>query len=352
MKMANVPPWPENELEYLGHCPVCGSPQRKKLLEALYDRFFNAPGYWTLYYCEECKSGYLDPRPTPEAIGKAYARYSTHDVDNPPNCPQTYLRRLRMSTRNGYLNRRYGYKAEPAVPWGCAVMFLLPPPLRLEWDWYARHLPRPEPGRNRLLDVGCGNGEFLLRAQQAGWEVEGLDFDPKAVALARQRGLRVWCAEYRQAPFSEATFDAITSSQVIEHVHNPSDFVARLSSWLKPGGTIWINTPNFSSLGRRVFDKDWKPLHPPQHLVLLSFEALCQLYKNNGLRARVHRRGFHETHVLAQSLALRHGAQTYEEILALKRKFKRPILGAAFETVAWLWPRMVSDIVVIGHKES
>lgn len=349
--MANVSPWPENELEYLGHCPVCGSRQRTKVFSKLYDRLFNAPGYWTVYCCEACESGYLDPRPTPDNIRKAYARYSTHEIDNTCNGSETFLRRLRMSIRNGYLNRRYGYVGEPAVLWGYAAMFLLPPPLRTEWDWYARHLPPPEPGRNRLLDVGCGSGEFLLRARQAGWVVQGVDFDPKAAAIACQRELEVWCGDYRQAPIHEATFDAITSSQVIEHVHDPSDFVARLSSWLKAEGTLWINTPNFSSLSRRLFGKDWKLLHPPHHLTLLSPKALCRLYKNNGLAPKLHRRGFHETHVLAESLALRHGARTYEEILDLKKKFKRPVKGAALEIIAWFWPRMASDMIVIGRKE-
>lgn len=316
-KMADVSHWPEKELEYLGRCPVCGSSEREKVFEELHDRLFRAPGYWTLYRCEECKSGYLDPRPTSDAIKKVYARYSTHEIDNLCNRPQTFLRRLRVSIRNGYLNRRYSYKLQPAVPWGYAVMFMLPPPLKMEWDWYARHLPRPEPGRNRLLDVGCGNGEFLLRARQAGWIVKGVDLDPKAVALARRRGLEVWCGDYRQTPICEATFDAITSSQVIEHLHDPSDFVARLSSWLKPGGTLWINTPNFCSLGRRMFGKDWKPLHPPQHLTLLSTEALCKLYQDNGLVPQMRRRGFHETHVMGESLALRHGAETRQEILDL-----------------------------------
>lgn len=348
--MTKVSSWPENELEYLGYCPVCGSRRREQLFDGLYDRLYSAPGHWTLYCCVECKSGYLDPRPTQETIRKAYSRYITHHIDNPRNCPQTFFRHLRVSIRNGYLNRRYGYKAEPAVPWGHAVMFMLPPPLRMEWDWYARHLPRPDRRGGRLLDVGCGNGEFLLRARQAGWDVEGVDFDPKAVEISRQRGLQVWCGDYRDAPFHEATFDAITSSQVIEHLHDPSDFVARLSSWLKPGGTLWINTPNFSSLGRRVFGKDWKPLHPPQHLTLLSWEALCKLYQTNGLTPQVRRRGFHETHVLAESLALRHGAETREEILALKREFKRPVQGAILETIAWFWPRLASDIVVIGRK--
>ena len=348
---ASVEQWPESELEHLDRCPVCGARQARKLYEQLYDRLYGAPGYWTLYQCENCVSGYLNPRPTPESIGKAYEHYSTHEISQVEASEQrSGWRRLRVAIRNGYLNRRYGYEAKPSLNWGHAVMFLLPPPLRLEWDAYARHLPRPEPGRNRLLDFGCGNGEFLLRARQAGWEVEGLDFDPKAAAIARSCGLKVWVGDYRRAPFPESSFDAITSHQVIEHVHNPAEFVSRLANWLKPGGTLWIGTPNFASVGRKLFGRDWRHLHPPQHLGMLTSNALLALFADSGLSARTCRRGYHEAHIVSESLALRHGAVSIDEVSAGKSKYRRRSLSLVLELIAWIWPRFGSDMIIIGKK--
>lgn len=344
--------WPDDELEFLGRCPVCGSKRRHMLYEDLHDRLFGAPGCWTLYRCASCASGYLDPRPTQDSIGKAYACYATHDEPDPiqDHAHAPSMKRLRAVIRNSYLNRRYGYRMQPTVPWGFIVMYLLPPPLRMEWDHYARHLPRPKPGHNRLLDVGCGNGEFLLRARQAGWEVAGLDFDPKAAAIAFKHGLDVWVGDFRKAPYRDGSFDAITSHQVIEHVHTPSDFIARLAAWLKPGGTLWLGTPNFASLGRSIFGVDWRHLHPPQHLILLSPKALLGLLHDNGLSARLYRRGFFETHMLAETLALRNGACTFDEVIACKPGYVRPILGGMLDLVAWIWPKLGSDIVAVGRK--
>src|SRR3546814_17287077 len=99
-----------------------------------------------------------------------------------------------MRFRNGYLNTKDVYQMQPASRLGYLAMHLLPPPWRLEWDHYARHLPKPKPGHNKLLDVGCGNGEFLLRARSQGWDVYGIDFDAEALRHANEIG-RASCRE-------------------------------------------------------------------------------------------------------------------------------------------------------------
>src|SRR5690349_11892335 len=81
--------WPEDGLEQLGHCPVCGSSARELVHCGLRDRVsFSAPGQWNLFRCAVCGSGYLDPRPNAETIGLAYANYYTHTnataVERPP----------------------------------------------------------------------------------------------------------------------------------------------------------------------------------------------------------------------------------------------------------------------------
>jgi len=259
------------------------------------------------------------------------------------------MRRLRLSIRNEYLNRRYGYKNEPAVSWGYMVMLFLPSLLRGEWDHHARHLPRPQPGRNRLLDVGCGNGDFMVQARRAGWDAMGIDFDPKAAAVAKDRGMKVWVGDYRKAPFPTASFDAITSAQVIEHVHSPREFITQLTKWLKPGGTLWISTPNFGSLTRKIFGRDWYPLQPPQHLVLLNPGTLIKLMEDNGLSAQLLQRGFFEMYWVPKSIAMKHGVKQNDEVEDFIKKYQG-IFPLIFELIAWLFPRLGSDMVVLGKK--
>lgn len=272
-------PWPEADLEYLGRCPLCGSAQRTLLYEGLRDRvFFCAPGSWTLHRCGGCKSAYLDPRPIPESMGRAYEQYFTHQNED-QHAPASFLKRIKQLVKNGYLNRKWETSLSPASP---MLSMLLPKSIKAFIDeGIMRHLPRPSGGR-ALLDVGCGDGQFLALASSAGWRVTGFDPDPKAVHHARSRGLDVQLGGFETLQQASDCFDAITVSHVIEHVYDPKELMANCYRLLKPGGYFWIETPNINSYGHSEFKGDWRGLEPPRHLQLVSWELLQVLLDEAG----------------------------------------------------------------------
>lgn len=273
--------WPEGGLEFLGKCPICGSKSRALVHGAVRDRvYFCAPGSWDIYRCKECASGYIDPRPTPSTIGLAYSSYYTHAAAEGLNQkPQSILRRYRVSQRNAYLNSIYGYELSPA--------FQRPPEYvstqrRQRWDKQVCYLKFPGAGA-RLLDLGCGNGRFMMQMQSAGWEVHGIDSDQKSVDLARGAGLNARCGSLDTLDgLPQAHFDAITLHHVLEHLHSPVDTLKRCRGALKSGGQMVIATPNFASLGHRLFGADWFALQPPTHLSLFTFESLGRALKMAG----------------------------------------------------------------------
>lgn len=266
------PIWPANGLETVPNCPVCSSDARALLYEGLTDRvFFCAPGEWDMYRCESCSSAYLDPRPTSETIGLAYQRYFTHD-EAPGFSSLSFLGKLRRRFANGYRNHYYGTQDYPASILGIVVAGLMPNG-RAIIDAGMRHLPIVKAG-NRLLDLGCGNGSFLLRARSAGWDVTGVDFDAKAIEAARCRGLDVRLGGVDDLSPDDEKFDVITLSHVIEHVHHPVKVLQACHKLLKPGGFLWIETPNIASEGHRQFGANWRGLEPPRHLVLFTLESI------------------------------------------------------------------------------
>lgn len=303
-------PWPEADLEYLARCPVCGLHDRVLLHESLVDSVFGvADGYWTLYRCIGCDSGYLDPRPTPQSIGRAYAGYYTHSaVDHPLVRRKGTLRTLLHDAVHGYQNRRYGLHRQPASK---MLGRLLPcfPSLRGAADAECRHLPAKA---GRLLDVGCGSGHFLELAAQAGWAVEGVDFDPGAVEAARSRGLQVQLGGVEVLDGREACFDVITLCHVIEHLHDPGQVVRALHRLLKPGGTLWLDTPNLGSLGYEHYGRHWRDLDPPRHLVLFGRETLFDLLRQSGFeQIRQRWRGLTVFEVFAASDAISRAAVSW-----------------------------------------
>jgi 2-polyprenyl-3-methyl-5-hydroxy-6-metoxy-1,4-benzoquinol methylase len=330
---------------------VCGSAARHVLYRDLVDRLFGAPGRWTMYRCDACHSGYLDPRPDRASIGLAYANYETHRPAATPGGGGADGG-WRKRARNGYLNRKYGYCLQPANRLGYWLMHLLPPPWRLEWDHYARHLPRPAAGRNRLLDVGCGNGEFLLRARSQGWDVTGLDQDESALSHAKAAGLNVVRGDTTDVALEFGSFDAITCHQVIEHAHDPAKLLKSIFNWLRPGGSLWIGTPNISSTLHQRTGRDWILLHPPQHLVILSPNALCSIARAAGFRSlSIIPRGYSEYHYLRSSIALsRWNENTHFDAAAHRHTTLSLRRFARMELESWIFPRRGSDMVLVATR--
>jgi 2-polyprenyl-3-methyl-5-hydroxy-6-metoxy-1,4-benzoquinol methylase len=272
--------WPAHGLEDLGRCPVCGVAERVTLHEGLTDRAFGvAPGRWSMRRCLGCGSGYLDPRPSPGTIELAYRSYHTHAAPSLER-PRGRLVRTGDALVSGYANARLGYARRPALAAGRLVVPLVPG--GPGWAFRGvRCLPRIAGGR--LLDVGCGNGQFLLEMRPDGWEVRGIDPDPAAVAFARDAGLDVTEDTLESARLAPGSFDAITLSHVIEHVHDPPETLRACLDLLRPGGLLWIATPNLLAGGHRRFGPDWFPLDPPRHLTLFTRASLHAALERAGL---------------------------------------------------------------------
>jgi len=271
--------WPEDGLEKVSQCPICGSSQRKLLHANLRDRVFCcAPGKWNLHECGGCGTAYLDPRPTMATICQAYRNYSTHapigGVDYAKAPP---WRRFRIAQRNAYLNTNYGYQLKPAV-WN---PLFLGAARRRRFDTFTGFFNFPGPGA-RVLDIGCGNGSYLWQMRSLGWEVCGVEPDPKSAAHARAAGLDVRDGLLQQQSFPEKHFDGITMTHVIEHLHDPMDTLRRCWKLLKPGGQITITTPNLSARGHQIFGPDWLPLDPPRHLIVFTEASLRRAMETCG----------------------------------------------------------------------
>lgn len=256
-------------MEAVPACPVCGEHERTTLYESLTDRLFDVPGRWTLMRCS-CGAAYLDPRPTVSALPRLYETYCTHDT--PDEGPRGLAARLRRTIRNGYLNAWFGYRAAPATRLGALVVTPFPRQRRRA-RLLVRDLRLREDGP-RLLDVGCGNGGFLVEMSAMGWDVEGLEPDGRAAEIARRRGLVVHAGVLGEDSLGRRSYDAVTMNHVVEHLHDPAAGLRRCRELLRPGGLLWIATPNLDSPGHRRYRQDWLGLDPPRHLVLFRLSSL------------------------------------------------------------------------------
>lgn len=128
-----------------------------------------------------------------------------------------------------------------------------------------------------LLDIGCGDGSFLLAARKSGWSVQGTEFNPLA---ARQSGIDV-VTDLGEIP-DTPHFDCITLWHSLEHLHDPLATLRSIRSRLHPSGVLLISVPDIEGIQAKLFGRRWFHLDVPRHLYHFSRTSLSALLRATG----------------------------------------------------------------------
>jgi SAM-dependent methyltransferase len=246
-------------------CPVCGSDASYDFTGS--DLMFGTPGSYDYARCKDCGAVFQVPMPDAEQIAAFYPDdYEQYQAERP--------KRLK-NIEKGALKAVHGYRHL-----GVPDKYVLAGQLlgRLKY----RNTPPYRSGR-QALDIGCGNGKFLIKLRELGWEAQGVEFNAGAVEVCRDSGLNVIHGDLHSAGFADNSFDMVSARHLIEHLPNPNSFMAEIARILKPGGYLYIRTPSSKALGRSLFGKYWFPNEVPRHLVLYSPGNLTRLALRHGL---------------------------------------------------------------------
>lgn len=129
----------------------------------------------------------------------------------------------------------------------------------------------------KILDIGCGTGDFLFRANQEGWKVFGFEPNEKAKAISKSKNINLIDD---LDSFEKHTFDVITMWHVLEHVPDLDKQIKQIKSLLKPNGILIIAVPNFKSYDAQFYKSDWAAYDVPRHLWHFSKTAIKKIFKN------------------------------------------------------------------------
>ncbi|HQW86481.1 MAG TPA: class I SAM-dependent methyltransferase [Flavobacteriales bacterium] len=213
-------------------CPVCGATDHRPITARAKDH---------LVSCGACGMVFTGAEPTPEELAAYYGDYPVHEHLSPVTI------------------RRYDDLVD-----GFAA--------------YRR--------TGRMLDVGCGAGIFLERARLKGWEVHGTEFGQRALASCRSRGIAIIEGPLDPANYPAASFDVVCSFEVMEHLTDPGAEMRRMKTLLRPGGALYITTPNYRSMGRLLAGSSWNVVNYPEHLNYFTPGTLTRLAERCGLHLR------------------------------------------------------------------
>ncbi len=105
----------------------------------------------------------------------------------------------------------------------------------------------------KLLDAGCGRGDFSRGFQEVGLEVFGCDISPNAAKGVLDK-VETCNFDKDPLPYADNSFDVVYSKSLLEHLHNPDFFLTEVRRILKPGGLCLMLVPDWESNYKIYFD--------------------------------------------------------------------------------------------------
>jgi SAM-dependent methyltransferase len=133
-----------------------------------------------------------------------------------------------------------------------------------------------------LLEIGCGYGYLLDEARSFFGRRVGTDFSPEGAEIARATGAEVFIGGIEQVP-SDAKFDCVIGTQLIEHVYEPLSFVKKLAGHTKSGGHIILATPDIGGVLRKAMGHRWPSFKVPEHVLYFDYSTLSSLMRRAGV---------------------------------------------------------------------
>jgi len=200
--------------------------------------------------CEDCGLVFLNPQPSDDELSRIYG--ADYFLGSDTEAGRQAVSEIKQATARLYLAQTRRYSG-------------------LE--------------NGRLLEIGCGDGDFLVSAEAEGWLVTGIEYSPAACEKARRRlkGGEVHCGVLPQAGLPAEQFDLCVLSDVIGNVRDPLDFLREVHRLLKPGGALFVATPSIDSWSARFLRQKWMEFKA-EHLTYFDRQTLQTTLAKSGFR--------------------------------------------------------------------
>ena len=263
----------EHELEEIKSCPICGSESHKKHVEG---KDHNVSGrLFTITECLGCGFRFTNPRPKEEYIYKYYQSkdYISHS-----------------STKKGIINKVYHL-------------------VRFYQFYKKRSIIRRVSNKKtgKILDIGCGTGDFLKYMASSGWEADGVETDKGAKRVAEKKlGKKI--EEKLDLINEENKYDVISMWHVLEHVYNVEDYLKKINKLLKKGGVLVVGVPNCASYDAKKYKENWVAYDLPIHLSHFQKNNIKELAKKSSFTLKAIRPLFFDAYYISMLSAKKSGS--------------------------------------------
>ena len=128
----------------------------------------------------------------------------------------------------------------------------------------------------KILDIGCGTGEFLSVMKKGHWEINGVDTSEKAREIVHNK-LNIEVMDPDSWMISDVQYDVITCWHSLEHVHEPWVYLNKIKKSLNPDGILIVALPNYHSTDAKKYQEFWAAYDTPRHLYHFTIESINKI---------------------------------------------------------------------------
>lgn len=235
-------------MENLQKCPVCESVSFASFINC--KDFLVSKKEFTICECQACSFRFTNPRPRANELGKYYEsdEYISHS-----NTQKNIIDKIYQAVRHYTISKKI-------------------------------QLVNSLAKRGKLLDIGCGTGEFLNACKADGWDVSGIEPGERARNYAiKQYSLKVG-GETALNQLSQHSFDVISLWHVLEHVPDLNARIVEIKTLLKKNGSLIIAVPNSASWDAEYYKQQWAAYDVPRHLYHFTPETIEKLFAKHGFQ--------------------------------------------------------------------
>ena len=137
----------------------------------------------------------------------------------------------------------------------------------------------------KILDIGCGAGDFLDVMKKGHWDINGVDTSEKARGIVNNK-LNIEVMDPDSWIKSDTQYDVITCWHSLEHVHEPWMYLDKIKKSLNPDGILIVALPNYHSTDAKMYKEFWAAYDTPRHLYHFTKESINKIVYPHGFNIR------------------------------------------------------------------